>query len=81
MRLGGRGSGEAFVPCGGSWGLLQPVPRGMVGSGETLITGLTSDFFVQLIAVRAYLELVGDFFKEKSRFLPPVSPRHVCSRC
>lgn len=26
MRLGGRGTGEAFVPCGGSWGSLQPVP-------------------------------------------------------
>lgn len=50
-------------------------------AGKFFFMGLMGDFFVWLITVRACLELVGGFFKEKSRFLPLVSPGHVRSRC
>lgn len=58
------------MPCGGNRGLLQPVPCGTVlwVAGKLFCTVLMSDFFVQLITLRACLELVGAFFKEKSRF-------------
>lgn len=56
--------------------MLQPAPRGTVlwVVGKLFFTGLTRDFFVQLITLRAYLELVGAFFKEKSRFRLPFPP-------
>ena len=54
------------MPCGGNWGLLQPVPRRMVlwVAGKLFSTGLMSDFFIQLITLRACLELVGAFFRK-----------------
>lgn len=56
--------------------MLQPVPRGTVlwVVGKLFFTALTRDFFVQVITLRAYLELVGAFFKEKSRFHLPFPP-------
>lgn len=50
--------------------MLQPVPCGMVlwVAGKLFFTVLMSDFFIQLITLRACLELAGAFFKDKSRF-------------
>lgn len=57
------------MPCGGSWGSLQPAPHGMLPVvGKLFFMGLMRDFFVQLVTLGACLEPVGASSEEKSRF-------------